>query len=256
MASTTTDRLSLLPTELRLKLYDIIFPTRPVLQIRRQWLSASILSHVDLWGDSAYLRRSTFVRKFWHPDVEDAYLEAMMVATPDGKRRRSKIISNAIYERTGAKTTKKQLSSRYNIGHAIAPSPTVVCIFHSRGSPRLQPLPHHSQSLVLLNRRFHREVTDHIYSNAVFDFGEDVKALSFFSPQTWPEWAGSIKRIRFEHVERVARCGGGGTINSLNNLDIPLKALLPNLKSLDLAIYPWPYHSGLSGPPPWATHME
>lgn len=263
MASTTTDRLSHLPTELRLKLYSIIFPTRPVLQIRRQWLSASIVSsHADLLGDPGYLslRQERWKRvselKAWSADIEDSYLEAMIVAAPDGERRRSEIISDAIHEGTGEKRSRKQVSRRFDIDPAIAPTPNVVRVFRSRGNPRLQPLPPDFHSLMLLNRRFHREVVDYVYSNLVFDFAEDVKALSFFSPQTWPEWAGSIKRIRFEHVERVGRYGGGGTINSLNHLDIPLKTLLPNLTSLDLAIYPWPYYSGGYEPPAWATHPE
>lgn len=149
MAATAIDRLSLLPTELRLELYDIIFPPRQVLQIRRQWLSFSTVSHADLWRDSNYLGLRQGYREYhsdhWPPHIEDAYLEATMVAKPDGKRRRNKIISVAIYKRSGKERNRKQVSSHYSyyVNKAIAPIPTAVRVFHSRGCPRLQPLPRH-----------------------------------------------------------------------------------------------------------------
>lgn len=41
---------------------------------------------------------------------------------------------------------------------------------------------------MLLNKNFHREVADYLYSEAVFDFGEDVEARLCFSAQIGPSW--------------------------------------------------------------------
>lgn len=76
MVATAIDRLSLLLTELRLELYDIIFPPKPVLQIRRQWLSSSTVSHADLWRVPHYLGLRQGYREYysdhWPPHIEDA----------------------------------------------------------------------------------------------------------------------------------------------------------------------------------------
>lgn len=79
MATTATDPLSLLPTELRLKLYGFVLPPRPLLQIGRQWLSSSIVPNADSWGN---FRGSGLGQRYWKDDsdhwppyIEDAYLE-------------------------------------------------------------------------------------------------------------------------------------------------------------------------------------
>lgn len=179
-----------------------------------------------------------------------------MTARPDGRRRLCQIIADAIYERTGEKRTRKQVSSHYHVSLAIAPTPNALRAFLSRGSPRLQPLPRHFQSLMLLNRHFYREALEHLYSEAVFDFGEDVETFTLFLVQIGPELANLIKYIRFDHIERSGLSSEGGTIDNLNLLEIPLGALLPNLRSLHLAIFPWPYYLWRSKVPPWATNME
>ncbi len=272
MAVTATDPLSLLPTELHLKLYSIIFSPRPVLQIGRQWLSSSIVPTAESLGSSrTYPRRYwQYNSDHWPPYIEDAYLEgryftepryghadgrtAMLAVKPDGRRNRNQIVSDGIHQRTGRGRNRKQVSSHWN--HPIASTQTSLHVFHSRGIPRLQPLPRHFQSLMLLNKSFHKVTVGYLYSEAVFDFGEDVDALLPFSTFIGPELAGLIKYIRLDHVERLTRSGRKGTINCLNLLDIPLRTLLPNLKSLHLAICPWSHHSWASTVPPWATNVQ
>ncbi len=273
---TATDPLSLLPTELRLKLYSIIFSPRPVLQIGRQWLSSSTVPTAESRERSRThadgLPNLFSLRDHWTPYVEDAYLEgryftepiydhayartAMLAAKPDGRRTRDKIVLDAIGQRTGRRMDREQLPSYWN--HLIRSPPifSSLHVFHSRGSPRLQPLPRHFQSLMLLNKSFHKETVGYLYSEAVFDFGEDVDALLPFSTFIGPELADLIKYIRLDHVERLTRSGRKGTINCLNLLDIPLRTLLPNLKSLHLAISPWPHHSWAPKVPPWAMNVQ
>ena len=87
MATTVTDRLSLLPTELRLLLYRIIFPPKPVLQIRRQWLSSTNISNADVWqefSDPSFRQQYCKDRiDNWPPHIEDAYLEGNCYAMPE-----------------------------------------------------------------------------------------------------------------------------------------------------------------------------
>lgn len=124
----------------------------------------------------------------------------------------------------------------------------------------MQPLPHHFQSLMLLKKSFYRESVDYLYSEAVLDFGEDMEAIPLFVAQIGPELANLIKYIRCEHIERSGKSGGEVTTNnSMDLLETPLRALLPNLQSLHLVICPWPYYlwpHGRSKVPPWATSME
>ena len=109
---------------------------------------------------------------------------------------------------------------------------------------------------MLLNKMLYKETVGYLYSEAVFDFGEDVDALLPFLTLIGPELAGLIKYIRLDHVERLTKSNRKGTINCLNFLNIPLRTLLPNLKSLHLAICPWPDHSWASKVPPWATNVQ
>ena len=181
---------------------------------------------------------------------------------PDGKRHLLQIIADTIYERTGEVRTSKQVSSHelVTIGWffclGLAPSPTALRAFLRRGSPRMQPLPHHFQSLMLLNKSFYRETVGYLYSEAVLDFGEDMEAIPLFVAQIGPELAHLIKYIRCEHIEHSGNSGGEGTIHSLDLLETPLRTLLPNLQSLHLAICPWPCYSWHFDVPPWATSME
>ena len=210
----------------------------------------------------------------WDSYIEDAYLEgryitepghdyayartAIIAAKPNGRRSRDQIVLDAIDQRTGLR-----LEFSFHSNHQILrPRISSLHVFHSRGSPRLQPLPRQCQSLMLLNKSFHIETVGYLYSEAVFDFGEDVDALLPFSTCIGPELAGSIKYIRLDHVESLTGSGRKGTINSLNLLDTPLRTLLPNLKSLHLAICPWPHyscfppHSWVHNVPPWATIVQ
>lgn len=191
------------------------------------------------------------------PECHHTYTRtATMTARPDGKRRLCQIIADTIRERTGKWRSRKQVSNNYHVSLEVAPTPTALRAFLSHGSPRLQPLPHHFQSLILLNKSFHREAVDYLYSKAVLDFGEDVEAIPLFLAQIGPESTKLIKHIRLEHIERSIKSGGQGIINSLDLLETPLRNLLPNLRSLHLVICPWPYYLWRSKVPPWATSMK
>lgn len=257
-------------------LYSIIFPLKPVLQIRRQWLSSTNISNADVWGEpSDPSLRQRYCKDridYWPPHIEDAYLEgncyampeyrhtytrtARLTMRPDGERHPCQIIADTIYERTGKMRTRKQVSNHYHVSLGISPSPTALRAFLRRGSPRMQPLPHHFQSLMLLNRRFYRETLDYLYSEAVLDFGEDMEAIPLFVAQIGPELADLIKSIRCEHIEHSGKSCGEGTNTSMDLLEAPLRALLPSLQSLHLVICPWPYYLWRSKVPPWATSME
>lgn len=96
-----------------------------------------------------------------------------MVAKPDGKRRRNKIISVAIYKRSGKERNRKQVSSHYSyyVQKAIAPIPTAVRVFHSRGCPRLQPLPRHfhrsASPLKLIKTRSTPPIPPHLHHHVL-----------------------------------------------------------------------------------------
>ena len=133
----------------------------------------------------------------------------MNVAKPDGKRGRNQIVSDAMRERTGKRRDLLQVFGLCN--HTTTTTLTFLHKLHSRESLRLQTLPCHLQSLMLLNKGFHREIAGYLYSGAVFDFGEDVEALLLFSIQTGLELASLIKHIRLEYVDRFGTSGRRGT---------------------------------------------
>ena len=187
---------------------------------------------------------------------------AFLNVKPGGQRGWCQTVKDTIHDRTEfVIPVIERISSHYQINTLHCDEFLDAPRFRfSNETPRLQAAPPHFLAITTLSKKLRGEALHLLFSQATFDFGEDWDAVPVFCKQIGSRAASKIQSIRLEHVEHSEERGSKGIFPYFfpraKSIDISVQGLLPCLKTLYIALWPWQYYHMEDELPPWGTSVS